>query len=225
MRCAGARVVVALVALTLIVGCGDDDDDRNEAATTTSDAIGGVAEPGGPVAWPAPPADAVARLAADAGVPLATREQLAHHAHAHLDVFIDGAHRTVPAGLGIVITDPDVKTFDDPAGTSYGGIEGCDQPCISPLHTHDVSGVIHTESPTRQDNTLGQLFRLWDVRLDERCIGDYCEPAMPIKLYVDGSEEPLANAARIPLTDGTEIAVVIGDPPRRIPDRADFSGA
>ena len=215
---------MALMALTLIVGCGDDDD-SDEGAATERDGIGGIAEAGGPVAWPAPPADQVAQLASDAGVPLETREHLAHHAHAHLDVFVDGEHRTVPAGLGIVITDAGVKTFDDPGGTGYGGIEGCDQPCISPLHTHDVTGIIHTESPTRQDNTLGQLFRLWDVRLDESCIGDYCAPATSIKVYVDGVEETLARSASIPLTDGTEIAIVIGDPPSRIPDSADFSAA
>ena len=51
----------------------------------------------------------------------------------------------VPAGIGIDIADPDVRRFEDPTAP-YGGIKGCRKPCISPLHTHDASGIIHTES-------------------------------------------------------------------------------
>ena len=214
-----ARSLAVLLAMTLVVSCGDDSDDA--ASETDGVEIGGSATARGPVAWPAPPPDQVAGLAAEAGVPLETRETLQHHVHAHLDVFIDGEHRMVPAGIGIVITDPAVNRFDELGGTSYGGINPpCDQPCISPLHTHDVTGVIHTESPTREDHTLGQLFQLWDVRLDERCVDEHCTPDTTIKIYVDGEEEPLADAADIVLSDGKEIAIVIGDPPDRIPSEA-----
>ena len=221
---------MAAAALALVlVGCGDDDgaaDDAADGAAADEELeISGSASPGGPDAWPLPPADQAGALAEAAGLSLEVREHLAHHAHAHLDVFIDGEHRTVPAGIGIVIDSPDVRTFDDDLGRGYGGIEECAEPCISPLHTHDASGVLHTESATEQDNTLGQLFTEWDVRLDDECVGDHCTDETPILVFVDGDEVPLAGAADIALTDLKEIAIVIGDPPDRIPDEADFSAA
>ncbi len=212
--------LVAGVLCTLVAGCGGDDDG---ASASDGVEIGGIARATGPEAWPAPEPDQVGRLADDAGAPLEVKETLTHHAHSHLDVFIDGDHRLVPAGIGIVITDPAVNASEDLSGMHYGGIAGCDQPCISPLHTHDTSGIIHTESATAEDRTLGQLFTLWDVRLDDRCVDEHCTPDTPITIYVDGEEVPLADAPAITLTDGKEIAIVIGDPPDRIPATANFS--
>jgi hypothetical protein len=63
------------------------------------------------------------------------------------------------------------------------------------------------------------------VRLDATCIGDYCTPATPIEVYVDGKAVPLASAGAIALTDQREIAIVIGERPDRIPSKGDFSGA
>jgi hypothetical protein len=92
---------------------------------------------------------------------------LTYHVRSHLDVFPNGQEVTVPAGLGINIHDPDVHVFhNDDGADGYGGINPpCTQACISPLHTHDVSGIVHTESSTRQDNRLGQLFVEWGVKL------------------------------------------------------------
>src|SRR5581483_12176207 len=96
-----------------------------------------------------------------------TAERLAHHVHSHLDIFVDGQPKLVPAGLGIVISDPAVHHDVVDGFDEYGGISvPCDHACISPLHTHDVSGVLHTESASDVDNTLGQLFTEWNVRLD-----------------------------------------------------------
>lgn len=36
-------------------------------------------------------------------------------------------------------------------------------PCISPLHTHDTTGSLHTESATAVPNRLGQFFTEWGV--------------------------------------------------------------
>ena len=214
-------IVIACVLGTLVTGCGGDDDGPS---TSGGVEIGGAAgRATGPEAWPAPGPDQVEALADEAGAPLEVKETLTHHAHSHLDVFIDGVHRIVPAGIGIVITDPAVKTSEDLSGMHYGGIEGCDQPCISPLHTHDTSGIIHTESATTEDRRLGQLFTLWDVRLDDHCIDEHCTPDTPIKVYVDGDEVPLADAPQIRLTNGKEVAIVIGDPPDRIPATASFA--
>ena len=63
------------------------------------------------------------------------------------------------------------------------------------------------------------------MRLDAECIGSYCTDDTPIRVFVDGDELPLADAAKLPLTDRLEVAIVIGRPPARIPDSADFSRA
>ena len=163
-------------------------------------------------------------LARTAGLVPERAESFAHHVHAHLDVFVNGQKVTVPAGLGINIHDPGVHVFPDIAGaTGYGGINPpCDTPCISPLHTHDVSGVIHTESPTQVDNTLGQLFVEWDVKLDAKCVDRYCTPATKVAVYVDGKRFT-GDPRRIDLSDQKEIAIVIGTPPAQIPKEGDFS--
>lgn len=172
------------------------------------------------VVWPAP-SDPMA-LARKAGLQPETAERLQYHVHSHLDVFVDGQRVVVPAGIGIDITNPGVHTFTENGEKSYGGIsKACDAPCISPLHTHDVTGVLHTESATRKNNTLGQLFVEWDQRLDANCVSTYCKPAKTIVVYVDGKRFD-ANPATIPLTNRKEIAIVIGNPPAEVPTTGDF---
>jgi len=217
------------IALALLVpgaaGCGDHDD--GAAGGSASKASASEQQPASSdakaaVLWPAPP-DPLDRTVA-AGLQPARKEFLIHHAHAHLDVFVDGKPIVVPAAIGINIDDPEVKRFDDPDGTTaYGGVTRCRKACISPLHTHDATGVIHTESKSAEPNTLGQFFMEWRVRLSESCVGEHCSPER-IALYVNGKpyqQDPRA----IELTDRKEIAIVIGTPPSQIPKTADFSKA
>jgi hypothetical protein len=168
--------------------------------------------------WPAPPKPL--QLARRAGLTPETHEFLLYHVHAHLDVFVDGRAVPVPAGIGINIDDPGVHLFREPDGTiGYGGISPpCKTPCISPLHTHDDFGVLHTESKISRPNTLGQFFTEWGVRLDPSCVGGYCKPRDPIAIFVDGKHYT-GNPADIALTDKKEIAIVIGSPPSSIPSK------
>jgi hypothetical protein len=158
-------------------------------------------------------------LAREAGLVPDRKEYLTYHVHAHLDVFVDGQPVEIPAGIGIEISDPSVQTFD----TGYGGIpkEGCEQVCISPLHTHDPDGVIHTEAPSESRFTLGQFFVELAVPLDASCVDEFCTPDVPVEVFVDGQPHS-GNPADIVLRDGQEIAIVIGTPPEEIPDT--FSG-
>ena len=173
------------------------------------------------VEWPAPPNPM--ELTVKAGLVPEKAESLAFHVHAHLDIFIDGEPVIVPAGIGIDTKSPDVKQFTEADGsTSWGGIEGCGAPCISPLHTHAQFGIIHTESATPVPNTLGQLFVEWDVALTETCVGERCAPETTIAFVVNG--QPYTGDPReIELSDRKEIAIVIGTPPAQIPSTADFS--
>jgi hypothetical protein len=176
----------------------------------------------GAAPWPAP-SDPL-RLTLAAGLRPERRETLIHHVHSHLDVFVNGNRVVVPAGIGINIEDRGVKTFPLPDGsTAYGGIQLCAQPCISPLHTHDNTGILHTESASAVPNRLGQFFTEWGVRLGRGCVGGYCRPAS-IEFYVDGKRYG-GDPRAILLTDKKEIAIVIGTPPKKIPKTADVSRA
>jgi hypothetical protein len=213
--------VITVVAFTIVVSaCGD----RTTAPVEPSVFANASPSPssGAVERWPAP-LDPIKRIVA-AGLTPEVKEHLAFHAHAHLDVFIDGRPIVVPAGIGINIDDPGVRRFDEADGSvGYGGIEGCDHPCISPLHTHGTDGILHTESATSGLNTLGQFFTEWGVDLGESCVGEYCRPTA-IAVYVDGklySGDPSA----IELSDRLEIAIVIGTPPPQIPSTADFTHA
>jgi hypothetical protein len=209
-RTASFAGLLAFVAVGLS-GCG---------ATTSVEPPENVAPAPTPASgaapWPAP-ADPL-QLTRDAGLEPETREFFDYHVHAHLDVFVNGQPVRVPAGIGINIDDPAVHRGELEDGTmTYGGIDPpCDEPCISPLHTHDETGVVHTESAQSQPNRLGQLFTEWDVRLDANCVGGYCSPAASVLVYVDGTLYE-GDPAEIELTDGKEIAIVIGTPPTEIP--------
>jgi hypothetical protein len=160
-----------------------------------------------------------------AGLNPQPKEFLTNHVHAHLDVFVDGTPVVIPAGIGIKIDDPAVHRFNVPDGSfAYGGIQLCNEPCISPLHTHDDTGIIHTESADPKPNTLGEFFTEWGVALDASCVATFCRPNTKIAIYIDG--KPFQGDARtIELTDHREIAIVIGTPPSAIPNAADFSQA
>jgi hypothetical protein len=214
-RRAAAPAFVTGTLLVVVLGsaaCG------GTSVTPPEDIAPAAAPASGGVPWPAP-ADPL-ELARKAGLTPQTKEFFDYHVHAHLDVFVNGEPVVVPAGLGIAIDDPAVHqgTLED-GSTSYGGIDPpCEQPCISPLHTHDNTGLIHTESSTSEPNRLGQLFTQWDVRLDSSCVGGYCSPDASVLVYVDGrlyEDDP----AGIELTDAKQISIAIGTPPAEIPAR------
>jgi hypothetical protein len=202
----GGVLRAILVVGAIAVGACGDDADSARAANAVPD-------------WPAP--DDPLERTTEAGLTPEVKEQLRTHRHSHLDVFVDGEAVPVPAAIGIDITDPEVRRFPD--GT-YGGIEECTDPCISPLHTHDETGIIHTEAEADTLLTLGQFFTEWDVRLDEECVGEFCEPETDVAVYVGGDEYE-GDPADIELDDQDVIVIVIGTPPDSIPDSADFSQA
>ena len=218
------RLAIAAACLVFAAsGCGTAPAGSRAPASPTA---GGATSPSGQAAalvWPAP-ADPMERTV-QAGLKPQPKEFLTNHVHAHLDVFVDGKPVTVPSGIGIKIDDPAVRRTDEQDGsTSYGGIDLCNEPCISPLHTHDISGIIHTESASPEPNTLGEFFTEWGVALDASCVATFCSPATEIAIYIDG-ELTTGDPRAIQLTDQREIAIVIGTPPPQIPTSADFTKA
>jgi hypothetical protein len=196
------RAVVACALLALVVGgCGGNGDNTKASGAAPN--------------WPAPPNPM--ELTREAGLEPERAEFLQYHVHSHLDVFFNGDSVVVPAGIGIDTTNPDVVSDDQGVGL----LRECDEPCISPLHTHADDGVLHTETKTVQPNRLGQFFVEWDVPFDSSCVGEYCDPETTIAIYVDG-EVYDGDPREIELSDKREIAIVIGSAPDTIP--SEFPG-
>ena len=216
------RLAIAVACLALwAAGCGTAPAGTSAPKSPSG---GAATSPSAQTAvvWPAPP-DPMERTV-QAGLKPQPKEFLTNHVHAHLDVFVDGTPITVPSGIGIKIDDPAVRrTVASDGSVSYGGIELCNEPCISPLHTHDVSGIIHTESSSPTPNTLGEFFTEWGVAMTDSCVATSCKGA-GLAIYVDG-ERFDGDPRSIQLTDRREIAIVIGTPPAQIPATADFSRA
>jgi hypothetical protein len=115
------------------------------------------------------------------GVQCQVTEQLAYHIHAHLDLIVDGAQVRIPEGIGIV----------PPREIEQGFVVG--GKCFYWLHTHDVSGIIHIESPTAQLYTLGQFFAVWGQPLSATQIATFpVSDAEPLHAFVNG--KPFAGS-------------------------------
>jgi hypothetical protein len=211
-----ASLICALL-LVAAAGCGGGGSKSSGGDENVCAKLGDVAAPRATkVPWDAP--DNPMELTCAAGLVPEKAEFLEYHVHAHLDVFVDGRQILVPAGIGIDLDNPAVITDTGSKGLVVGaGLkQECDAPCISPLHTHDLSGLLHTETKTPSPNKLGQFFTQWAVKLTPDCVGAYCKPKTPIKIYVDGKVET-GDPNDIELKDLREIAIVIGTPPATIP--------
>ena len=139
-----------------------------------------------PRVWPLPADPAAA--AAKAGLPMLNREMLEVHYHAHLDVNVRGVSIVVPAGIGI-----------DPA-----------KQAITPLHTHDPSGIVHIESAENIPFTLGQLFTEWGQPLSATRAGPVTAAnGEQVRLYRNGKQVP-GNPADYRFVAHDELFVWLG---------------
>jgi len=141
----------------------------------------------GSPSWRPETAQLRARLGA-IGLQVLTGEGQAQHTHQHLDLFVDGGMVLVPANIGINVAER----------------------FLSPIHTHDMTGIIHVESPIVRDFTLGQFFDVWGVRFDAHCVGGVCDGnGKSLSLFVNG--QPFAGDPRsLVLSAHEEIVVAIG---------------
>lgn len=149
--------------------------------------------------WSAPTNAAAAMRAA--GLPMLSREGTVEHIHAHLDVRVNGQSVEVPAMIGI------------------------DRRGISPVHTHDSTGVIHIESPVKRTFTLGEFFTEWDVGLSADSIGGLqASDGKTLRAFVNG-KLTTGNPAALPITAHDEIVLIYGtaQPGESIPSRYDFA--
>ncbi|MDB5237218.1 MAG: hypothetical protein JWL88_320 [Parcubacteria group bacterium] len=137
--------------------------------------------------WDTATPSLLARLKA-IDLPALASEGTVLHIHQHVDLYINGAKVQIPAEIGV----NQAANF------------------ISPLHTHDTSGIVHVESNVVRDFTLGQFFDVWGVRFSQDCIGGYCADATnTLKVYANGvlvSGDPSAMV----LKSHEEIMIVYG---------------
>ena len=132
------------------------------------------------------------------GIQCESMERVAYHIHQHLAVFVAGAPRGIPEGIGIAAPRQTQSTSDGPFVSSGG--------CFYWLHTHDRSGVIHLESPVEQAYTLGNFFDVWQQPLSATQVG----PATgAVTAYVDG-QRVQGDPRQIPLTAHAVIQLDVG---------------
>src|SRR5260370_21955329 len=96
------------------------------------------------------------------GIQCSSSEQTVYHIHAHLAVYVNGAQRTIPYGVGIP-----GGTAQNDNGLQYVGSGSC----FYWLHTHDQTGVIHIESPVQKLYTLGDFFAIWGQPISSGQVG------------------------------------------------------
>ena len=159
---------------------------------------------------PLAPVGAAAGGAPVDGIRCDAAEQVAYHIHAHLAVFVDGAARQIPYGIGVV--NPAVTE------TARGPFAQATR-CYYWLHTHAADGVIHVESPSQRRYTLGNFFDIWRQPLSRTQLG----PATgTVTAYVDGA--PYRGDPRgIVLTERQDIQLDVGTP-LVPPQPVDWSG-
>ena len=158
------RVLTLLLPLAaLLAACGGSSSSSSSATTSATSAASASAttsaQPSiGPEGIPleqgpelAPAATTTQGATVD-GVQCAPIEQLAYHIHAHLQVYVNGQPRALPAAIGLI-----GPVYEN---TPYGRFYGA-QTCYYWLHTHASDGVIHIESPTARVYTLGTFFDEW----------------------------------------------------------------
>jgi hypothetical protein len=197
---AASGIVALVVLLTIARSIGGQRTSQTHGpdAPAATIAVGGYTTP----PWPAP-ADATAAVNA-AGLPMLGREGNVEHIHAHLDVLVDGQTVPVPADIGI---DVHRRT-------------------ISPLHTHDASGVLHIESPVKRQFSLGEFFSEWQVSLSEDNLGGLrTGGGKVVRVFVNGAQRT-GNPGAIMLGAHDEITVVYDrpQPGETIPRSYDFGG-
>jgi hypothetical protein len=140
-----AAVAASVLALAVSTSPSPSSASRRPLSATAG-AFAGLQST--PAPWPAEYTFLAQRLA---GLALPAQSDSAYHIHAFLSIFINGRQITIPTNLGI---DPQLRF-------------------ISPIHTHDSSGIVHIEASRPYPFTLGQLFTIWGVKFSDSQIGAY----------------------------------------------------
>jgi hypothetical protein len=203
---AGVAAFAATAVLAVTRNGGVGSTALTLAALSTVGKLGPLAAAGplGPEGMPIPAAVPLARLRllADGqqidGVTCQAGEQVLFHIHAHLTIFVHGAPRQVPPGIGIA---PPHEVEQTPSGAFVAGAT-----CFIWLHTHSADGIIHTESPIERTHTLGDFFDIWGQPLGRDQVG----PAHGAVTALFNGRVFTGNPRQIPLLAHAQIQLEVG---------------
>jgi hypothetical protein len=133
------------------------------------------------------------------GIQCEASEQVAYHIHTHLGVFVNGAPRSIPYGIGVVrpaVTQTAKGPFAQATRRYYW------------LHTHTDDGIIHVESPTQRQYTLGDFFDIWRQPLSGQQVG---AATGTVTAYVNGVRYT-GDPRSIVLAEHSDIQLDVGTP-------------
>jgi hypothetical protein len=188
-----------IVGITVAVVAGVLWFTRPDGEPVATNALPGLLRTEAP--WPAN-ADLALERADAINLP-AHGSNLAMHEHVNLQIFVHGTPEQVPVNVGI----------NDRGAAS--------------LHTHTSDGLVHIESGTVADFTLGQFFDVWGVRYTPRCLGAYCSDGTnELQVFVDGQPYTGGDITQVPLDPESVIVVTYGtqdELPDPIPSTFDFN--
>lgn len=168
----GLLAVIVAVVVVLIVSSGGGGGGSSTASTGSTNASADAGVPvgaqvglqDGPAPWKPEYSFLAQRLAA---YNFPQQTDIGYHVHAQLSIYVNGKQTQVPANIGI-----------DPQGRF-----------ISPIHTHDTSGVVHMESTKFYPFTLGEFINVWGVFFTNNQLGAYkAGNGNVLQLWVDGKQ-------------------------------------
>jgi hypothetical protein len=190
---AGAVAVLVIVGVVLGIVLTRGSATASNAAPIPWDSIPGLQT--GPPPWDPSSAVLPDRLSI-LGLQALSAEGEVIHIHQHLDIYLNGKKVTVPALIGI---DQNAQF-------------------LTQLHTHDTTGIVHVESPTKRSFRLGEFFGEWGVRLTANCLSTYCGK---LHWWVNGVKMT-GNPAQLVLKAHQEIVIASGKPPFPVPSTYKF---
>ena len=97
--------------------------------------------------------------------------------------------------------------------------------CIYWLHTHDISGIIHVESPDNRTFTLGEFFDIWNMKFNNTQLFEYKVGGADNKtlsVYVNGTQIMDKQYRDVPIHNHDVIAVIYGSRPAEISSTYEF---
>jgi hypothetical protein len=155
-------VIVAVVIVVLVSSGGSSSGNNSGGGKQGAEDQSGLSI--GPAPWKPEYSFLAQRLAA---FNFPQQTDIGYHVHAELMVYVNGKKTTVPANLGI-----------DPQGRF-----------ISPIHTHDTTGIVHIESEKYYPFTLGEFMNVWGVEFTKNQLGGYkVGNGNVLQLWVDGKQ-------------------------------------
>jgi hypothetical protein len=201
----GGAILVAAIAVVvaLVVTRGGSSPSSSRGGQTpsviTQRNSTATFDPVSQGSWP-PNYDNLAAAITALGLPTAG---VATHYHVHITLYVTSNGKSyrvpIPQNIGI----------DQATQTE------------SPIHTHDDKGIIHIESSKAKFTApLQDVFDIWGVRFDSRCVGGYCGG---VEMWVNGT--PNTQYGSYVLREHDVITIVEGKQPANFKPDTSFPWA